>query len=62
MVDTLSPTDSNTEAHSGSSSTLRYIPVAHILTLTLPQVFTRCFIPLQGAKEIKPDRSTGEFI
>lgn len=52
----------NTEAHSCSSHTLSYIPITHILVLTLPQVSTRCFIPLQGAKEIKPDLSTGEFM
>lgn len=37
-------------------------PIAHSPMHALPQVSTRCFIPLQGAKEIKPDLSTGEFI
>ena len=61
MADTLSSVDSQ---HAGPEQQLSHTqtPTAHSLKLALPQVFTRCFIPLQGAKEIKPDLSTGEFI
>lgn len=59
MADRQFPAASNAATPQLQPSLRQIDPISHILMLTLPQVSARCLIPLQGAKEIKPDLSTG---